>query len=78
MFDKYEDFFKVDLNSNGSSLDSLILDATRNDLSFKTKDEQLEYLNNCKAILTSELFTSYYFLKQKNLLEEYHKYRNGY
>lgn len=76
MFDKYEDFFKLD-SENNTSVDNLIFDATRKDLSFKTKDEQLEYLHHSKSILTDELFTCYYFLKQKNLLEEYHDYRNG-
>lgn len=76
MFDKYEDFFKLDFENN-TPVDNLIFDATRKDLSYDDESEQLRYLNNSKAILTSELFTCYYFLKQKNLLEEYHKYRNG-
>ena len=76
MFDKYEDFFELN-SENSTSIDNMIFDATRKDLSYDDESEQLRYLNNSKAILTSELFTCYYFLKQKNLLEEYQKKRNG-
>ncbi len=76
MFDKYEDFFELD-SENNTPVDNLIFDATRKGLSFEDKNEQFNYLNNNKSILTDELFTCYYFLKQKNLLEEYHNYRNG-
>ena len=65
MFDKYEDFFELN-SENSTSIDNMIFDATRKDLSYDDESEQLRYLNNSKAILTSELFTCYYFLDSVN------------
>ncbi len=56
---------------------SIINEMTRTDLIFKDKDEKLSFLESARNILKDELFTCYYFLKQKGLLEDYHRYRDG-
>lgn len=71
----YEDYFKPEESFN--HMDSMISDAMRSDILFKNDDEMVEYLKRSKSILRDETLTCYQFLKEKGLLQEYHRYRMG-
>ncbi len=73
----YEDYFKPENDEIFTRMDSMISDAMRNDIRFKNDDEMVEYLKRSKSILRDETLTCYQFLKEKGLLQEYHRYRDG-
>ena len=78
MYDKYYDFFEEKLHiENQVTIDELIYEATRTDLVIDDLNEKIKFLETSKTTLKNELFTCYYYLKEKGLLDEYHKYRNG-
>ena len=78
MFDKYYDFFEEKPHVDGEvSMDEFLNEATRSDLKFNSKEDELLFYKNCQSILKSELFTCYCFLKERNELELYHGWRDG-
>ncbi len=75
---KYTDYFPVTQHVDGEiSMDEFIAEATRKDLKFETDIDKLKYMETSRVTLINELFTCYEFLKERNMLQQYKKYRDG-
>ena len=75
---QFNDYFEEKKHIDGQvSVRELIAEATRTDLKISDKDQKMNYLEMCKSVLTSELYTCYQFMKDHGMLEEYIYYRDG-
>ena len=77
MMEKYYDFFTEMPFPDDGSMDEFINHACTDNYEFSSNEEKMNFLNNSRAIIKSELFTCYSYLKEKGLLEEYHAWRDG-
>lgn len=58
-------------------VNKLVNDYLRDDISFEKLDEKLNYLENAKSILSTEVLTLYDYLDKRNLINDYKNYLNG-
>ena len=73
----YSDYFEIKHCADEVSMDEFISEAMRTDIKMNMNQATINYLNTSRITLKNEVLTCYQFLKEKNLLEEYHKYRDG-
>lgn len=73
----YSDYFEIKHYPDEISMDEFISEAMRTDIKIEVNQESINYLNTSRVTLKNEVLTCYQFLKEKNLLQEYHQYRDG-
>lgn len=73
----YSDYFEIKHYSDEVSMDEFISEAMRTDIKMNVNQETINYLNASRITLKNEVLTCYQFLKEKNLLQDYHQYRDG-
>ena len=73
----YSDYFEIKHCTDKVSMDEFISEAMRTDIKMNMNQKTINHLNTLRITLKNEVLTCYQFLKEKNLLEDYHKYRDG-
>lgn len=75
----YEDFFDLGEHIPGEvTMDEMICDFMRKDIRFKTDKEALDHYKRAQSVLRDETLNCYQYLKEHGLLQDYHRYRDGY
>ena len=74
----YKDFFPLVEHISGEvTMDEMISDFMRKDISFGSDKDALDYYKRAQSVLRDEVLTCYQYLKERGLLNEYHEYRDG-
>lgn len=58
-------------------MDEFVETAMRSAIKISVSQKSIDYLNTSRITLINEVLTCYQFMKEKGLLEAYHKYRAG-
>lgn len=74
---EYRDYFDNAHISGNVLMDEFVEEAMRNDIKISVSQKSIDYLNTSRITLKNEVLTCYQFMKEKGLLETYHKYRDG-